>query len=748
MPQNPWEIDWSKTGQSAQSGAQPWEMDWSESGQQKLASAENISVGNARLPNVGHAEYLTSGKGTKTLDQTRDENIAKRESESGIGGWGRRLWGDIQKVNKLYSTDTLSDRFGALLDIPNTLLMPVTNLIRRTFDPTNALGGDVNNYGENRPFKTDPNAGQYVEGLVTSAFMPQTPRPVTEPPAEAVVVSKPGPITRIQKYRANLKEAQNTLQTAPEQRLSLNAEITNQRAAAKSALLNEQALAQQEFNGQAAAQIQPLTAERTHILNAKTSLSADLASSRTGIREGLQSQLSALNQETAAAKQSAASELNLRAEMFTNEIGKEMNKIELAQGTQQARAAGWKRYTDRVNQIYDGIRDNTFSRNISTIETGHRPTGLLDEIGRPIMEPITKQVAGPVDLSSVKTALNPFYDRFKNELAIARQNQSPGANAVIQIMEGPDVVPGDVAIDNLKSLNRLGYGKADAVIRESGEAIARKACAVYREALKQSIGKMEGGKEALASLEEARALLSKRDQLYRTGELISGKPIARAAAEQIEKSGNVTALIKDPVKFHAFWRQIEGTPVEAGTTRQIAVRVLGNGYKDFAARWPQLNPTIKQMIFTPEQIENGNRLASEGPEILRNLAEKAAAKNAEIIQGTMQQLTDIGTQRQQLSGITQNVRELNTKIGDERRALQLSKQAKSFELKQKASNLKADIDAYQLERRSRLGKDIREARETIEKADRIKKAALIGAGILGLGGLGWKAHKVAALLGW
>jgi hypothetical protein len=857
---------------------------------------------------------LSMSASPKTLGQFHQEDIAKEESESGIGGYLRSIKNVITKRPLLQRLSTPLPL--QLLDAPeliDKIAAPASNLLRRYFDPTNASGGSVTNFGENRPMVNNPMgamASDTILGMVAGAkpgnFGLVTDAETAANAAREALVNKPptppepGLIQRVKNYRNDLQTARETLATGKEKGLDITAAARRNTAANKANLLNEQAAAQQGFNQQAKENIRPLRIQVKDLHNTKTDLSADLAAQKTSTREGLQSNLSKLNQDIAAAKQAATEKADAGVREFTgqfgvkaapiaepapaprkysfaepevepmvdsavetrlNEIkevfqsgigelsgkGKSINtadmnaeavgnlkqsdtgfgKIplktafeelggikeppgriataiekdknnplylrvknavadripdrfgdeienanmmalerrpfpaeptpvkmtpqEIAQGTQKQRIEGYRLETQKGQALRNKAKE-IFNNDVRSIQTGTKqvedPYTSWEGEGAKT-EPVVKNVPGPVDVSEAQKELRPFYDKYQDLIRTAKQNGSPGAQAVIDIVEGDSVVPGSTALDNMAALNKLGYGKADIQIRTPSEAIARMAGDKYRAAIYKSLDNIKDGNIAKEALENEKLIYQKRDKLYNTGSILEGKPFARQAAVKFEASGgHIESLINDPIKFHAFWDRVEGTPFENPLRQQIADNVLGSGYQDFTKNWQKLMPEIKSRILTPDMIANGDRLAAEGPAALQKISEGAKAKNAEIVQGAMKQLTDIGKKKQQIGGITKNARELNAKIGDEKQAIQFGKQAKSLELKQKSAGMKSVVDEQTYGQRKALAGQVREAREKVQANKSLKNKAMIGAVVVGASGVGWKARNIASMLGW
>jgi hypothetical protein len=659
--------------------------------------------------------------------QSYSEMMGKEAEEGSTGSQWKRVLKGLE-VALTGSPATMNPQ--RLQALWQTLQAPMNigeNIAARTVDPTGALGkGSVLNPESNRPMDSDPNVRSYVGALLPGALGPQPG--MGNSIADLLrsgKASKSGAsaLPNVKKVpKLTKKQAQAFIDQVPEARYSIDQQV---RAARRD-------------------DIAPLIGERRQLHNARGTTSAGLAKQKTDVQQNLRASLESLNAQSEAAKELVTKRANFNVQEFINSVGSEMRASQLAKGSQQTRAKAFRDYTDQVGTIYDGVRDDVFPNNITFHETGEKiPTGIFNSAGEEILKAETIPIEGAINLSKVKEALKSFADRYAVELAEAIQNQSPGARAVMNIVNGPDVVPGAAAIDNLKALNNLGYGKADRVFRTSGEAISRKAGAAYREALKESIGKMKGGEQALKDLEKAAKLLDTRNRLLVTGDIISTKPIARRAAEAVEAGGgNIIPLTKNPVKFKAYWDQVKETPLEAGFQRQIANDllgssekvpsnidgVLGKGYQEFKKRWYSMNQEVKEMVFTPQQIEAANRVADEGPKALRELADEAIQKNSMIIEGSVKRLKELADKRSQLADLPKNVRELNTKIEKERLSIR-------------------ELSESQ---RLRLDQQIREANKRIKEIQAFRKKMMWGAA-LALGGgtvYGNTRSMIGKLMNW
>jgi hypothetical protein len=479
------------------------------------------------------------------------------------------------------------------------------------------------------------------------------------------------------------------------------------------------------------ATVNPLEQQQRDLMNLRTQQSAALNQERKAVQTGTRDQLSFLNVQMAKSKQAALEQATTNAKLFTESLGKEMTEIEIAQGTQAARAHGWRKATDEVSKLYDGVRD-IFKKNVIQIGTGQK-----NEAGEEIMRTVT----GPVDMTGVKAELREFYDRFKNDIGVARQNQSPGASAVMQIMEGPNIVDGAVAIDNLKALNRLGYNRADAVIREPSEAIARKAGETYRTALRESVEQMDGGEEALGMLDEAKILLRDRDTLYRTGDIIKDRPLARRAAEAIQESGKVVNLARQPIKFRAYWNQVQDTPVAQGVVRQVMEDVFTG--KDVLKRWSDIPAEVKNLMLTPEQISNVDKIILQGKPAIEKIASESIAANNTIIKEASAKLNQIGKSQADIGNITVNARNLRGDITKARQSIMTqqaqqvtaleSKMAQtSFNIGKTQRELSIEVGKLQQRQRLQLAQQIKDANAKIEKAKKAKKILLAVGTVAGI----------------
>lgn len=544
------------------------------------------------------------------------------------------------------------------------------------------------------------------------------------------------------------KTAQEIMATAQERRIAMTQAMKQRRLQAKNALREEKAAAQQKFNEQVERSINPLRKAKTDLYNQRTVQSAALAEQRTSTTEATRSALSQLNKATTEAKAGVSRQAVADAEAFTESVGREMNKIQIAKGTLEARRLGMKAYTDRATKLYDQLRDDIFANNKQKVPTGKTiNTGVIGKDGKPIIQEAMREVQGPIDRTSLQEQLRPFVDNHRDKLTIAKQNGSPGAQAILEIVDGPAVIDGRTAIDDLAALNKFGYHKSDAELRSAGEALTRKVAGQYRTEFKKSIEKMKGGKEGLKLLDEAAEVLAQRDKVFRTGPDVD-LPLARKTGLNVSQSGRVLQYVNDPLKMKALYNQVDEATRD-GMKRQVAESLLGKSHRDFAKNWANLDPDVKALNFSSQQIVHADELARRGPAALEKIANDALAANTRIIQDATQKLKLIGEQRKSLGEITVKGRQLQSQITTEKSAIARAKTDKSLELQRKSAEMRGKLDEYEAQARQNFAIQIKVARQRIADIKEAKKKLLIGGAVVGAGSAaGWKMRNIAQLIGW
>jgi hypothetical protein len=549
--------------------------------------------------------------------------------------------------------------------------------------------------------------------------------------------------------RMKYGEAKNIMDTGYETGVGMGGRFKLERSALTDAFRKEQAEAQVAFNQRVASNIEPLRQEQTRMFNVKSKNSAQLNYDRKIAAREQTQQLSALNESVTKAKEQVSTKVAEEVGLFTKSVGREMTKSEIADGTFLARQRGWGAYTQQESKLYKEVKD-IFRKNPSKTPTGEMvESSTLGPDGKPIMVEVMRERFGAFDRSEIQKNLKQFAEMHREDLIIARQNQSPGASTILDIVDGPAIVDGETALNDMAALNKFGWGKADAIVRTPGESIVRDVANQYREALKESIGKLKvDGKKALSKLEEAKQLISERDRIFKTGSgIITGKPVARGVGESVAASGKVYDLVNDPKRLRALYGSIDDE-TRQGMTRQITEEVLGKNPKDFAKNWTGgIDDEVKRIVYSPDEIARMDKLAQMGPTMLNDIANDALVQNARIIKDTTDKLNAIAQGQMGLADTTVNARNLRTRIRLETDELKRAKLEKALDLNLRAAEARKLLTEQQNAARQNHAIRIKQARQRMEEIRGLKKKVFIGGSIVGAGVIKWKANEIGTLLG-
>lgn len=529
--------------------------------------------------------------------------------------------------------------------------------------------------------------------------------------------------------------ARETVATAGERGTQMQARIRAMRDANRAEMQGEQATAENVFGRQKEQIITPLEEERRVVLNTKTAESARLAEAEK-LRQGKVSQISELRNQATAAKQEITDALDKDSKAFAEGVGQRMDRTALSQGAEAARTQAEKEFSDKTTSLL------TKNRAIYKTNPQEVWNGQVDKAGNQIME----KIEAPIDMDESRNILQSLGDRLKNDLRIAKQNGSPGASAVVDIMDGPRYMPADSVFDLKAALNQVGYGRGD-VVTKPAEAIARKAASAVNQAFEKGVkGLQIGGDEAATNLEAIAKNQAKRDLTLRTGGVLTKGKVAQITARSIEQGGKLVTIANNPVKLKSWWPMADEAS-KNGMRQAVADDTIGDSYKAFTKKWSSMDPEVKTTIFTPEKIAAGDALASRGTAALRDLADQTIARHSQIIRGAQARMAELAAQRRAISDLTIKQRGITAEIGQRRGYLTDYKKVRGHELEDIGSILKGQTDETATQMKQNHEIDIRVARQVISDAQALKRKLLIAGGVAGLAG-SWKAYHVAQLLGW
>lgn len=149
---------------------------------------------------------------------------------------------------------------------------------------------------------------------------------------------------------------------------------------------------------------------------------------------------------------------------------------------------------ETANRAYDRLREIAEQQK-APIRVGVDPQG----------QPILEEVAGPVALNPVKAALQPILTKVEKQMPEALKQASPGYQILKQVMDRPEVVDIDTAINDLSAIERVARGgqREHPALASRSQGLAKAVVPKLRAAVDKAAADL--GPEATESLEAGRA---------------------------------------------------------------------------------------------------------------------------------------------------------------------------------------------------------------------------------------------------
>ena len=351
----------------------------------------------------------------------------------------------------------------------------------------------------------------------------------------------------------------------------------------------------------------------------------DLAKQQSRIE--LSQQISAVRAGGDAAEAIATNRAKQQADQMVAKVGQQMTAMEKTVMAPKVRQAGYDTLTARSSEISDQLLPEIANRNMKTVKV-LTPARTLGKAGEKLMVPVDQEIAMPV--TTPLEELKPSYDKVKMQLKFAAANSNPGAEALVQIYEGPKQVGAETALNQLSALNaKGGWNNADPIVRKAGQAIARQTAHIYNKAIDAAAQDLpEADRIQFTALrDEQRRLLQGRSQLFET------KP-AKAAIGSVEKYGDFGRLANNPAAVEAYWKI--ATPELQQGLKNDMIRKINTG--NFAKNWEGLSDAIKTTIFDKNEITNGDALAKSFLEDIPGLRQEYVGRmeNVKSLAGAKQ----------------------------------------------------------------------------------------------------------------
>ena len=256
-----------------------------------------------------------------------------------------------------------------------------------------------------------------------------------------------------------------------------------------------------------------------------------------------------------------------------------------------------------------------------------KPTGrdLINQgmlgVERPTID--MRKVAGPTLYSGVKESIRPIVEKIDESIPLAQRQADPGYRALKQILESPDIVPLNKAIDDLSAVNdiaRTGINE----LRSKSKGLAATLSIQLHGALNEATAGL--GQEAVNALELGRQATKDK---YSTAKLAS-----RLFGKDQNPVRAINLLTSNEDKSINLLKQIsENAPTELPSIGRTVVEGLISKssnlgkYSDGASilnKWNKIGPETKAILFGPSKTEELDNLFKLGEMQGRSSPGKAA----------------------------------------------------------------------------------------------------------------------------
>lgn len=264
-------------------------------------------------------------------------------------------------------------------------------------------------------------------------------------------------------------------------------------------------------------------------------------------------------------------------------------------GVRAALDARVQKFAQDADTAYSQFRTiEAQPQNLKTITVGTKqvPTGVVDAQGNPTMrtQPITEQIALPVDVSGIKAKLQPIFDDMQTWWEPAKRNASAGYQAAKSILDGPDVVPASQAeagLGGLKQLAREGAG------RNAG--IAKLITPQLQDAIDSSV-KAQGGQNALYALQAGRASTAAQYGVQGVVDQLRAEPVQTFGQMTYAKDAGI-GLLREVQKQAPAELPRVGRAYLEDMFGKAQAQGEWTGADGIFAKWQQLGPQTKQLLF-------------------------------------------------------------------------------------------------------------------------------------------------------
>ncbi len=647
----------------------------------------------ARTPSV--AEEMVSARRPEMVSTGILPPIEKSYLQ-GIGS-------DIANMGKGFMRNVPQFLEGAT-GLADRLTRPILNPIRRAFDPTNALGGNVQSLEANRPMVNDPEAASMIDltantlagmggmqpgaraaagevGPSAGRFRPFQQRPSPQQILQDNLVTSYGggnvkaAIAGVEEAKALALERARQMNVAELERIA-------GATGAKDDATQIQIVAAKQVKAERAAAL----------IAAKTDATAQ---SRTEIGE-MRKQLNQLQQDIPAAKLSAEQQVGERASaqvgQLEGKLSPQQSRLDVDARLAELRKLENEAYSQRAGKSYDEWR------------------AYLDR--------------QPANLEQ--------WPQFKASVASLNEGLVPERAVPVMraIVASPDDMPIADAEKYLGALKRVG--RIDLADITRGTGASKSATGMLQDYIDKAVVALpDGGEQALLALQKGRNIVSLQSSVMRS-------KLAKSVKNTIEGGRDLLPILKNEERMQAYFGQYkeEGKVLLRRTiwdeikTKQGVVDAAGDVDKQKLANvLAKIPDTVKRDLYGKDTVDILEAIArpdATPDEVVAVLKDKALElKQSVINRGTehAKRIRELNKAQDEIGAIDARISSLQTGSKNQRQAGALELKRTREQYRQRRFTLEQDYD----ERKAML--------QQLQQDTKRKRIilALIGAGSTGVG---------------
>lgn len=262
-----------------------------------------------------------------------------------------------------------------------------------------------------------------------------------------------------------------------------------------------------------------------------------------------------------------------------------------------------KSFDKQADDAYDQLRAiERDPANTRTVQVATEPAMQFDARGNSYSgtRPVLKNVAMPVDLRPVKTALAPIYERVKESMPLAQREADKGLHALEQLLKREDFIPASVADRDLSAIKGIVRKAASAELRNIEQGLAAKALGELSAEIDKAMA--AAGPEAAQALRRGRALTKAK---YETAEIMDSLPVnepVRVFNKLVSNKDTAVNLLRDVRRMAP---QDLGKIGRAWLEGALGQATQNGGFKGAAGlnrAWNQLGTETKFLLFKDKKV--------------------------------------------------------------------------------------------------------------------------------------------------